>query len=174
MPCGKFYFSQPHLQHECQAMMSTQCTWLRSPTFLHPSLLTKNNDAWTENLTNGPDCDFLLRGLKEGFRIVSCNSDLWPREVRNYKLATGDDVRNKVEKVICEELQHDQYCLSKETHISQRLTSKVPIGTCLFICQTTLLLVLHGDFMVIKLSHICTTVNFHLGQQKVRKIQVLT
>ena len=32
-------------------------------------------------------------------------------------------------------------------HTSQRLTSKVPIGTCLFLRQTTLLLVLQADFV---------------------------
>ena len=66
-----------------------------------------------------------------------------------------------------------RYHLSNETYISQRLTSKLLIGTCLFIRQTTLLLVLHGDFVVIKLSHICMTVSFHLGPQNVRKFTVL-
>ena len=80
--------------------MSTQHTWLGSPTFLHLSSLTKNIDAWTENLTNDPDCDFLLRGLKDGFCIVSHDSNLRPEEVTNYKSTTGDDVCNKVEKAM--------------------------------------------------------------------------
>ena len=95
-------------------MMSTQHTWLGSPTFLHLSSLTKNIDAWTENLTNDPDCDFLLRGLKDGFCIVSRDSNLRPEEVTNYKSTTGDDVCNKVEKAMQEEIQHGNYIITTE------------------------------------------------------------
>ena len=84
--------------------MSTQRTWLGSPTSLQPSPLTKNIDAWTENLTNDPDRDFLLTELKDGFHIVSSDSGLRPAEVTNYKSATRDDVRDKVKKTIREEI----------------------------------------------------------------------
>ena len=80
--------------------MSIQRTWNGSPTFLRPSPLTKNIDAWAENLTNDPDHDFVLTGPKDSFQIVSRDSDLRPAEVTNYKSATGDDVRDKVEKAI--------------------------------------------------------------------------
>lgn len=89
-------------------------TRLGSPTFLHLSSLTKNIDAWTEYLTNDRDCDFFLRGLKEGFHIVSRDSNLPPREVTNYKSTTGDDVRNKVEKAMHKEIQRGNYIITTE------------------------------------------------------------
>ena len=63
---------------------------------------------------NDPDCDFLLRGLKDGFRVVSHDSNLRPEEVTNYKSTTGDDVCNKVEKAMQEEIQHGNYIITTE------------------------------------------------------------
>ena len=111
---ANFIFLSPTHNKSYQTTMSTQHTWLGSPTFLHQSSLTKNIDAWTENLTNDPDRDFLLRGLKDGFCIVSHDSNLRPEEVTNYKSTTGDDVCNKVEKAMQEEIQHGNYIITTE------------------------------------------------------------
>ena len=58
----------------------------------------------------------LLTGLKNGSPIVSRDSDLRPAEVTNYKSATGDDVRDKVEKTTREEIQRGNYIITTEKH----------------------------------------------------------
>ncbi|KAL9976854.1 hypothetical protein ACROYT_G014191 [Oculina patagonica] len=59
-------------------------------------------------------------GLTEGFRIVSRDSELRPADVANYKSATGQEVRDKVEEVIREEMQHGNYIVTtaKPTKVS--------------------------------------------------------
>ena len=65
-------------------------------------------------MTNDIDRDYLLKGLTEGFRIVSRDSELRHAEVTKYKLATGHDVRDKVEKAIREEIEHGNYIITTE------------------------------------------------------------
>ena len=65
-------------------------------------------------MTNDLDRDYLFKGLTDGFRIVSRESDLRHAEVTNYKTATGHDVRDKVERAIREEIQHGNYIITTE------------------------------------------------------------
>ena len=55
-----------------------------------------------------------MTGPKDSFHIVSRDSDLRPAEVTNYKSATGDDVRDKVEKAIREEIDRGNYIIPTE------------------------------------------------------------
>ena len=92
--------------------MSTHRTRLGPNPCFHPSPLNKDIDAWTEHLTNDIDRDYLLKGLTEGFRIISRDSELRHAEVTNYKSATGHDVRDKVERARREEIQLGNYIIT--------------------------------------------------------------
>lgn len=59
--------------------------------------------------------------------------------------------------------------LVKSNAYLAKLTTKVLIEMCQFIHPTTLQQDWRDSSMVITLSHICTTVSFHLGLQKARK-----
>ena len=65
-------------------------------------------------MTNDIDHDYLLKGLTEGFRIVSRDSELRHTEVTNYKAATEHDICDKVEKAICKAIQHGNYIITTE------------------------------------------------------------
>ena len=55
-----------------------------------------------------------MTGPKDSFHIVSRDSDLRPAEVTNYKSATGDDVRDKVDQAIREEINRGNYTTTTE------------------------------------------------------------
>ena len=65
-------------------------------------------------MTDDIDRDYLLKGLTEGFCIISRDFELRHAEVRNYKSATEHDVHDKVEKTIREEIQHGNYIVTAE------------------------------------------------------------
>ena len=77
-------------------------------------------------MTDDIDRDYLLQGLKEGFRIVSRDSDLRHAEVPNYKSATGHDVCDKVEMAIREEIQHWNYIITTEKPIIVSALGAIP------------------------------------------------
>lgn len=106
--------SQPHPQHEHPPTMSNRRTWLRPHPCLHPSSLNNNIDAWTEHLTNDIDHDYLLKGLTDGFHIISPDSELRHAEMTNYKSAMGHDILAKVENTLCNEIQHGNYIITTE------------------------------------------------------------
>lgn len=55
-----------------------------------------------------------MTGPKDSFQTVWRDSDLRPAEVTNYKSATGDDVRDKVEKAIREQIDRGNYIITTE------------------------------------------------------------
>ena len=67
--------------------------------------------AWDEELPfTDPKRDHLLDGIRDGFHIVDSDKVQQPTvEVNNYKSATNNMVRHKVEKQIHEELQNGRY-----------------------------------------------------------------
>lgn len=65
---------------------------------------------WENELESDPDKEFLLDGIKNGFRIIRPDSDLSPVEVGNYKSTT--DAHGKVEAQILKELQEGNYVVS--------------------------------------------------------------
>ena len=72
------------------------------------------------------DRDYLLKGLTEGFRIISRDFELRHAEVTNYKSATGHDVRDKVDRAIHEEIQHGNYIITTEKPIIGSVLGVIP------------------------------------------------
>ena len=58
--------------------------------------------------------DFILTGVKQGFNIISPESELIPVETENYKSATGPQYKAAVEKQITEEILNNRYIISKD------------------------------------------------------------
>ena len=71
--------------------------------------MTSSVEQWTAELQEDPDRDFLLDGVKDGFRIVDKGTTLHSVETGNYKSATCLENRDKVEKQICEEIAEGHY-----------------------------------------------------------------
>lgn len=67
---------------------------------------------WENELINDPDRDFLLDGIRHGFRITDENKYVTPVETDNYKSATNDLVYQTVEKQIISELNEGNYKIS--------------------------------------------------------------
>ena len=59
--------------------------------------LTRNFNTWLEELDSDPDKEFILRGIAEGFDIVSDPSDVPPADCKNYPSATGPKLSNLVQ-----------------------------------------------------------------------------
>jgi hypothetical protein len=74
-----------------------------------PSPLTVNYSTWEHELKDDEDRDFLLDGIKNGFRITDPAYVPQQVECENYKSATGDDNRQKVEQQILEEVALGRY-----------------------------------------------------------------
>ena len=93
--------------------MSTQhTTWI---PYISPPIFANQKHWCLDRISDKWSWLWLfLRGLKEGFHIVSRDSNLPPREVTNYKSTTGDDVRNKVEKAMHKEIQRGNYIITTE------------------------------------------------------------
>ena len=74
-----------------------------------PSPLTLKYATWESELENDEDKEFLLDGIKNGFRITE--SDYVPEQVEcdNYKSATGAENRHKAEQQILEEIAEGRY-----------------------------------------------------------------
>ena len=68
--------------------------------------------------------------LKDGFHIVSSDSDLRPAEVTNYKSATRDDVRDKVKKTIREEINRGNYIITTEKPTIVSALGAIPKPDC--------------------------------------------
>ena len=77
-------------------------------------------DKWEAELKEDSDRDFLLDGISSGFRITDENEILKPASCRNYKSATGSDIRISVENQIISELEKGNYMFttSKPTIVS--------------------------------------------------------
>ena len=78
----------------------------------NPLSLTTFYHQWEVELRRDPDREFLLDGIKNGFRIVDAGSQLKPAEMGNYKSATDPEHRCKVEKQICEEIAEGNYIIT--------------------------------------------------------------
>ena len=67
-------------------------------------------DAWLEELEGDDDCEFLLDGVKNGFKIVS-NFDFVSCECNNYNSVLDPAVKGLVEAQISEEIVEGRYCV---------------------------------------------------------------
>ncbi len=61
--------------------------------------LTCNFNTWLEELDSDPDKEFILRGIAEGFDIISDPSDVPPADCKNYPSATGPDWKPKLDRL---------------------------------------------------------------------------
>ena len=77
-------------------------------------------EVWEQELEFDVDKDFLLEGIKNGFRIR--NLDIEPKEVEqeNYNSATNKDVHDLVESQILTEIQEGRYVV---TNIRPKIVS---------------------------------------------------
>lgn len=67
-------------------------------------------EAWERELPpDYPSRQFLLEGIKDGFRITNKGVSMDRVFVGNYKSSTAPRVRDVVESQICEELRNDRY-----------------------------------------------------------------
>ena len=67
-----------------------------------------NVEAWRAYLHDDSDMDFTLDGITNDFQLISPDLILTPAEVTNYRSATSNDVRDKVEKQIRKEIRQKQ------------------------------------------------------------------
>jgi len=67
-------------------------------------------EAWETELKNDPDREFLLEGIKNGFRIVDKDSDVKQAELKNHRSAL--EHREAVEKELCEQIQQGNYIVA--------------------------------------------------------------
>lgn len=82
-----------------------------------PSLTSAQYLHWEQALEHDEDRDFLLDGLREGFSLVDPDVDpasISPAETDNYKSATNDEVRSKVEQRILQEMAAGNYIISHD------------------------------------------------------------
>lgn len=84
-----------------------------------------NFSVWERELADDvhPDQEFLLQGISEGFRVTTGNVQSFPTvEMSNYKSATNELARSKVEKQIIFELESGHYQISNvKPHIISAL-----------------------------------------------------
>lgn len=70
-------------------------------------------DVWQDELMHDDNADFILSGIKEGFRITDINSKFVPAEHANYKSAL-DTYRDLVEDQIYKEIELGRYIITHE------------------------------------------------------------
>ena len=77
-------------------------------------------DKWKAELSNDPDRDFILAGFRSGFHIVDPGIHPYECEMENYRSATNDLVRNKIEEQIISEIEEGAYvtCNTKPQMVS--------------------------------------------------------
>ena len=74
--------------------------------------LRDNYSAWARELERDPDREFLLTGIKEGFKIIDENVDIKKVEISNYHSATCAGNRVQVEKQLKSEIESGHYVIS--------------------------------------------------------------
>ena len=66
-------------------------------------------DIWENELCNDPDKEFLLNGIKDGFRITEKNMSFQPTIQDNYRSATHETTLAEVENQNQFEIVHGHY-----------------------------------------------------------------
>ena len=80
------------------------------PSTKIPSIsISDSFHIWQSELPFDSDRDFLLSGINNGFHFIDPNASIQPAEQHNYRSATAEPYRTKVEKQILHELNSGNY-----------------------------------------------------------------
>ena len=84
--------------------------------------------VWEEELCSDIDCEFVLKGIKEGFSIIvpDTTKDIFPACCNNYKSVTDVNVKLKVERQILEEIDLGRYVVCHEKPLIVSALGAVP------------------------------------------------
>ena len=83
-----------------------------------------NLDAWTKELSDDPDRDFLLDGIQNGFQLLPKDAPIMPAEMNNYFSSTNPDAVDKVEETLLDEIEAGNYVpVTEKTRYHQCIRS---------------------------------------------------
>ena len=84
--------------------------------------------VWEKELYLDIDCEFVLKGIKEGFSIIvpDTTKDIFPACCNNYKSVTDANVKLKVERQILEEIDLGRYVVCHEKPLIVSALGAVP------------------------------------------------
>ena len=74
---------------------------------------TLNVSAWERELVDDPDRDFLLDGIRNGFRVVDRDVPIQSVECKNYKSALGEN-KHLVDAIVNKEILEGRYRIVSE------------------------------------------------------------
>ena len=77
-----------------------------------PNPLSDRLYVWENELTHDQDRDYIINGLKQGFRIIEEHSPIIDAECVNYKSATCTENRPRVEAQLRDEIAKGHYVIT--------------------------------------------------------------
>jgi hypothetical protein len=102
----------PKTVPDVKAQQSKKPLEWRSRTSVPVAKITNCIGVWEKELKDDPDKEFILDGIRNGFRLIDQEAKPVPSNTKNYKSATSEN-KDAAEKQIYEEIRKGRYIISE-------------------------------------------------------------